>query len=83
MMLCFIDYVSDVPPLPRDKFSVRCGDVNDEVSQGSGTVVHRGEAPDVQVNVTVPPEAMTSTGFGLDASLAAVLEVSDIVVQRC
>lgn len=64
-MLCFINYTSDVPPLPRYKVSVHRGDVNEEVSEVSGALIHRAEAPDAQVNVTVPSEAMTSTGFGL------------------
>lgn len=66
MMLCFVDYLSDVPPLPRYEVSVHCRDVNEEVSEGSGAVVDQGEAPDAEVNVVnVPPEAVTRTGFGL------------------
>lgn len=55
MMFRFVDYMSDISPLPRYKVFVRCGDVNEKVSKGSGAVVYRGKAPDAEVNVTMPP----------------------------
>lgn len=49
----------------------------------SGGVIHKAKAPDIKVNMTLSSEVMVSTTLVPCASVAAVLQVTNVVVQRC
>lgn len=49
----------------------------------SSGVIHKAETPDIKVNMTLSSEIMVSTTLVPWASVAAVLQVTNVVVQCC
>ncbi len=83
VLLGLVDYPSNVFPLPWYEVPVHCGDVNGEMADCSGGVIHKAEAPDIKVNMTLSSEVMVSATLVPCASAAAVLQVANVVVQCC
>lgn len=82
MVFGLVDYTGNVFPLPRYKVSVHCRNVNGKMADCSGGVIHNAESPDIEVNVTLSPEIMV-TALRPCASVAAVVQVTNIIMQCC